>query len=218
MMPSKKIYLVGGAVRDRLMKREITDKDYVAVGYLPSEFSHLKQVGKDFPVFLQPDGSELALARLERKNGKGYNGFEVETAGVTIEDDLKRRDLTINAIAYDEETGKYIDPFGGKEDIRQRLLRHTSDAFAEDPMRVLRLARFRATFGETWKIHPATRVLVYAMQEELDYLQPDRVWKEMQKVLVLPEAHLFFETLFELGILGAVFPSLYTLTTLKEGN
>lgn len=120
-MPSKKIYLVGGAVRDMLMERDVTDKDYAAVGYLLSEFSHLKQVSKNFPVFLQSDGSELALARLEWKKDKGYNSFEVETAGVTFEDDLKHRDLTINSIAYDKESGKYIDPFGGQEDTATHI-------------------------------------------------------------------------------------------------
>lgn len=217
-MQEKKIYLVGGAVRDALMGRKVTDKDYVAVGYTPGDFAYLKQVGKDFPVFLQEDGSELALARIERKTGVGYNGFEMETAGVSIEQDLLRRDLTINAIAYDEENDTYIDPYNGREDIEKRILRHTSEAFAEDPLRVLRLARFRAAFGLRWNVHASTRVLVYGMRDELTHLQPDRVWREIEKVLALPEAHLFFETLFELGVLDVVFPSLYALTTFKEGT
>lgn len=210
--------MVGGAVRDGLMGRQMTDRDYVAVGYAAKDFEHLKQVGRDFPVFLREDGSELALARLERKNAKGYNGFEVETAGVSIESDLMRRDLTINAIAYDEAEGVYVDPYHGREDIEKRMLRHVSEAFSEDPLRVLRLARFRATFGTGWNIHATTRVLVYGMRDELTYLQPDRVWKEVEKVLALPEAHLFFETLLELGVLDVVFPSIYTLVTFKEGT
>ncbi|MDD4949098.1 polynucleotide adenylyltransferase [Sulfuricurvum sp.] len=214
----KQIYLVGGAVRDALLGREIKDKDYVAVGYGVDEFSHLRQVGKDFPVFLREDGSELALARVERKIGVGYNGFETDTADVTLHEDLMRRDLSINAIAYDEENGCYIDPFNGRDDIEKKMLRHTSDAFVEDPLRVLRLARFRATFGYEWSIHPSTKVLVYRMREELKHLQGDRVWKEIEKVLMLEDSHLFFETLFELGVLGYVFPSIYNLTTLKEGT
>jgi tRNA nucleotidyltransferase (CCA-adding enzyme) len=211
----KKIYLVGGAVRDALMGREVTDRDYVAVGYSPEDFAHLKQVGKDFPVFLREDGSELALAR---KSGVGYNGFETETAGVSIEEDLARRDLTINAIAYDEQQDVYIDPYDGREDTEKRMLRHVSEAFAEDPMHVLRLARFRATFGTGWNIHATTRVLVYRMREELTHLQPEQVWKEVEKVLALQDAYLFFETLFELGVLDVIFPSLYEMTTFKEGT
>jgi len=218
IVQEKKIYLVGGAVRDALMNREVTERDYVAVGYTPEDFAHLKQVGMDFPVFFREDGSELALARVERKAGPGYNGFETETAGVGIEADLMRRDLTINAIAYDEQADIYIDPYNGREDIEKRMLRHVSEAFVEDPMRVLRLARFRAAFGTGWNIHATTRVLVYRMREELTNLQPERVWKEVEKVLALPEAHLFFETLFELGVLDVVFPSIYELTTFKEGT
>lgn len=217
-MSEKKIYLVGGAVRDMLMGEPVKERDYVAVGYEPKEFVHLKQVGKDFPVFLREDGSELALARVERKTGIGYNGFTVETSNVTLEDDLKRRDLTINSIAFDEELGLYIDPYGGKNDIEKKILRHTSEAFAEDPLRVLRLARFRAKFGRGWKIYPATKVLVYQMRGELCSLQKDRVYREIEKVLALPDSHIFFETLFELGVLDALFPSIYALTTLKEGS
>ncbi len=214
----KKIYLVGGAVRDSLIGKEIKDKDYVAVGYSADDFADLKQVGKDFPVFLTEDGSELALARVERKTGAGYNGFETDTANVTLKEDLMRRDLTINAMAYDEENDLYIDPFNGRDDINKKILRHTSDAFVEDPLRVLRLARFRATLGYEWNIHASTKVLVYRMREELKYLQSDRVWKEIEKVLKLENSHLFFETLFELGVLDVVFASIYALTTLKEGT
>lgn len=214
----KNIYLVGGAVRDRLIGDPIQDKDYVAVGYTIDDFSYLQLVGKDFPVYIREDGSELALARVERKISSGYNGFETNTKNITLEEDLKRRDLTINSIAYDEQKDIYIDPYGGEKDIKKKTLRHTSEAFCEDPLRVLRLCRFRAKFGYEWKIHPSTKVLVYTMRDELSALQPDRVYKEIKKVLELQNSHLFFETLFELGVLDIVFPSLYQLTTLKEGS
>jgi len=216
--PNKKIYLVGGAVRDMLMGLPIKDRDYVAVGFKAEEFSHLERVGKDFPVFLMDDGSELALARVERKLSPGYNGFSVDTLGVSLEDDLKRRDLTINSIAYDQEFNTFIDPYKGISDINKKVLRHTSEAFVEDPLRVLRLARFRARLGYKWKIHHSTKVLVQKMKSELRHLQKDRVWREIEKVLELKTSHIFFETLFELGVLDIVFPSIYALTTLKEGS
>lgn len=217
-MIEKKIYLVGGAVRDKLLNEINYDKDYIAVGYKAEEFSHLKQVGKDFPVFITEDGDELALARIERKISSGYNGFSVDTSNVTLEEDLKRRDLTINSIAYDEENKTTIDPFNGQEDLDKKTLRHTSEAFIEDPMRVLRIARFRAKYGYSWKIHHTTKVLIYNMKEELKSLQADRVYKEISKVLELENSHIFFETLFELGVLEDIFPSIYQLTTLKEGS
>ncbi len=215
---NKKIYLVGGAIRDKLLGEKVCDRDYVAVGYSVSEFSHLEQVGKDFPVFLQKDGSQLALARVEKKIGVGYCGFSVDTINVTLEDDLKRRDLTINSIAYDEEQNCYIDPFNGIKDLKNRVLKHTSESFIEDPLRVLRVARFRAKFGYEWKIHPSTKILIYNMKNELKYLQKDRVWIEIEKVMCLKNSYIFFETLFELGVLDIVFPSIYNLTTLKEGT
>jgi tRNA nucleotidyltransferase (CCA-adding enzyme) len=214
----KKIYLVGGAVRDMLLGEPQSDKDYVAVGYSAEEFAHLRQVGKDFPVFLLQDGSELALARTEKKIGAGYNGFEMHTKNVTLADDLKRRDLTINSIAYDATCQEFIDPFGGAEDLRKKILRHTSEAFVEDPLRVLRIARFRAKYGYEWKIHASTKLLIYSMRNELRSLQKERVYKEIEKVLVLGGTSIFFETLFELGVLDVIFPSLYALTTLKEGS
>jgi tRNA nucleotidyltransferase (CCA-adding enzyme) len=217
-MLEKKIYLVGGAVRDKLLGEPNYDKDYVAVGYGSEEFSHLKMVGKDFPVFIDEEGHELALARVEKKISSGYNGFCMETANVSLEDDLKRRDLTINSIAYDESADKIIDPFNGKSDLDKKILRNTSEAFVEDPLRVLRLARFRAKYGYEWKIHHTTKVLVYKMRDELKALQADRVYKEIVKVLDLENSHLFFETLFELGVLDVIFPSIYELTALKEGS
>jgi tRNA nucleotidyltransferase (CCA-adding enzyme) len=217
-MIEKKIYLVGGAIRDKLMNKPIKDRDYVAVGCRESEFAHLKKVGKDFPVFIREDGSELALARVEKKISSGYNGFEVSTQDVSIEDDLKRRDITINSIAYDEQNDIYIDPYDGKNDIKNKILRHTSEAFIEDPIRVLRIARFRARLGYDWKIYKSTKVLIYSMRDELKSLQPDRVYKEILKVLELRDSHIFFETLFELGVLDVIFPSIYEMTTLKEGS
>jgi tRNA nucleotidyltransferase (CCA-adding enzyme) len=214
----KKIYLVGGAVRDRLLGLETYDKDFVAVGFDADDFSHLKLVGKDFPVFIDENGCELALARVEKKVSEGYNGFATQTKNVTLEEDLKRRDLTINSMAYDELNDKVIDPFNGKTDLEKKVLRHTSEAFVEDPLRVLRVARFRAKLGYEWKIAPSTKVLIYKMKEHLKELQPDRVYREIEKVLDMQDSHLFFETLFELGVLDAVFPSLYELTTLKEGS
>ncbi|MBD3840674.1 MAG: polynucleotide adenylyltransferase [Campylobacterales bacterium] len=214
----KKLYLVGGAVRDKLLGLEIYDKDYVAVGYEPKDFAHLKQVGKDFPIFLDENGNEIALARVEKKVGIGYGGFSVTTKNVTLQEDLSRRDLTINSIAYDENTCEYFDPFCGVQDLKRKVLRHTSQAFGEDPMRVLRLARFKAKLGSDWKIHHTTKVLVYGMKNELKTLQKDRVYKEIVKVFDTKKSRIFFETLFELGVLEDIFPSIYTLTTLKEGS
>ena len=145
---TKKIYKVGGCIRDNLLNVQSNDIDYVAVGYTPLDFIHLQCVGKDFPVFIDENGCEIALARIEKKSGIGYNGFNAYTNNVTIEDDLKRRDLTINSIAYDEENKTYIDPYGGLNDIQNKVLRHTSDAFKEDPLRVLRLARFQEKFPD----------------------------------------------------------------------
>ena len=214
----KKIYLVGGAVRDKLMGCEVYDKDYVAVGFCSDDFNELVCVGKDFPVYITKDGDELALARVERKVSSGYNGFSIDTQNVSLEDDLKRRDLTVNSIAYDEKDDRLIDPFNGQSDIKNKILRHTSEAFIEDPIRVLRIARFRAKFGYDWKIHHTTKVLIYSMRDELKSLQKDRVYKEVDKVLGYQNSDIFFETLFELGVLDIIFPSIYQLTKLNEGN
>jgi len=202
----KKIYLVGGAVRDKLLNIVSNDKDYVAIGYTKEEFSHLECVGKDFPVFLLEDGNELALARREKKTSNGYNGFSVDTQGVSLEEDLSRRDLTINSIAYDEENDIIIDPFEGQKDIQNKILRHTTKAFKEDPLRVLRLARFYARFGSEWIIADETKKLVKSMKEELQYLQKERVYKEIDRVLEYKEWYLFFAILKELEVLTIVFP------------
>ncbi|WP_279128744.1 polynucleotide adenylyltransferase [Helicobacter winghamensis] len=215
---TKKIYLVGGAVRDGLLKLSIKDKDYVAVGFSEEDFAHLPKVGKSFPVFLQKDGSQIALARREKKTQHGYNGFSIETQQVSLYEDLKRRDLTLNAIAFDEITQTYYDPFNGKKDLENKILRHISEAFCEDPLRVLRTARLRARLGMEWKIHQSTKVLIYKMRDELCYLEKNRVYKEVESALLEQNSFIFFESLFELGVLDVIFPSIYALTTLKEGN
>lgn len=186
-----KTYLVGGAVRDTLLGLEPKDKDYVIVGATPEDVDNLvsfqgyQQVGADFPVFLHPvTGDEYALARIERKVGTGYNGFEAFTSpDLTIEDDLRRRDLTINAMAMDLESGEIIDPFGGQEDLKNGVLRHISEAFAEDPLRVLRVARFKARYG--FKLAKETYDLMHQLVEsgELDHLTRERIWVEIEKLL-----------------------------------
>lgn len=149
-------FLVGGAVRDQLLGRPVVDRDWVVVGATPAEMlaAGFKQVGADFPVFLDEDGEEHALARVERKSGAGYHGFEVRfDSDVTLEDDLRRRDLTVNAMALDEND-QLVDPFGGAADLEAKVLRPVSEAFREDPVRVLRAFRFLARFGDTWSVDP----------------------------------------------------------------
>ena len=180
-----KIYLVGGAVRDKLLGIPVKDRDWVVVGSSPDEMKKkgFKQVGKDFPVFIDPKtGEEHALARTERKSGHGYTGFEFDTnSNVTLEEDLARRDLTINAIAQDGD-GNLIDPFNGQEDIKNKKLRHVSDAFSEDPLRVLRVARFYAKFND-FVVVPETVDKIKEIIEsgELKHLTPERKWLEIYK-------------------------------------
>ena len=180
-----KIYLVGGAVRDQLLGLPVKEKDWVVVGSTPNEMrkNKFKQVGKDFPVFIHPKtGEEYALARTERKSGHGYTGFEFDTnPNVTLEEDLERRDLTINAIAQDED-GTLIDPFNGQEDIKNKKLRHVSDAFSEDPLRVLRIARFKANL-QNFEVDPKTmdKVREVINSGELEYLTGERIWLELYK-------------------------------------
>jgi len=212
-----KIYQVGGCVRDRLLGISSSDIDYVAVGFSEDDFSHLHKVGKDFPVFLDENGCEIALARVEKKTHAGYNGFETTTKDVTLKDDLKRRDLTINSIAYDSDTNSYIDPYNGIEDIKNKILRHTSSAFKEDPLRVLRLARFQAKFPQ-FTIAKETKEFVKLMKNELKTLQKDRVYKEIKKVSLLQHSNLFFKTLLELEVLDVVFPNIYNLTLCNENS
>jgi tRNA nucleotidyltransferase (CCA-adding enzyme) len=208
------VYLVGGAVRDEQLGLPVKERDWCVVGATPDEMiqAGYKRVGRDFPVFLHPEtGEEFALARTERKTAAGYHGFEFHTdPAVTIEDDLGRRDLTVNAIARDSN-GALVDPYGGIADIQDRILRHVSDAFVEDPVRVLRVARFAARFASLgFVIAPETISLMRAMSAngEIDALVPDRVWKETELALLGPDSRIYFETLRECGALNILFPEV----------
>ena len=212
-----KTYLVGGAVRDRLLGLPVKERDWVVVGATPAELTALgyKPVGKDFPVFLHPDtNEEYALARTERKTGHGYHGFEFMSApGVTLEEDLKRRDLSLNAIAEDAD-GKLVDPYGGEKDLKARLLRHVSPAFSEDPVRVLRVARFAARFAPLgFTVAPETLALMRGMSDdgEVDHLVPERVWQETLKALACERPSVYFQVLRDCGALKRVFPELERL-------
>ena len=198
-----KKYLVGGAVRDELLGLPVKERDYVVVGSTPEEMERLgyKPVGKDFPVFLHPQThEEYALARTERKSGRGYKGFTVQASpDVTLEEDLRRRDLTINAIAKAED-GTLVDPFGGRGDLQKHMLRHVSEAFAEDPVRILRVARFAARFG--FEVASETMALMQRMvaSGETDYLVPERVWQEFAKGLMELEPQRMFDVLEACGL------------------
>ena len=212
-----KTYLVGGAVRDRLLGIEVKDRDYVVVGARPQELLDrgYKPVGKDFPVFLHPDTrEEYALARTERKTGRGYHGFAFDAdPSVTLEDDLRRRDLTINAIAQDEH-GTLIDPFGGARDLEAKVLRHVSPAFAEDPVRVLRLARFAARYAARgFRIADETMQLLRQMvaSGEVDHLVAERVWAETCKALTEQTPSAFLLCLRDCGALQRVMPEVDAL-------
>jgi len=206
-----KIYKVGGAVRDKLLGQIGKDKDWVVVGATPEAMLALgyTQVGKDFPVFLHPvTHEEYALARTERKTGSGYKGFKIYASpDVTLEEDLLRRDLTINAIAEDDQ-GQLIDPFNGKADLQAGILRHISSAFVEDPVRILRIARFAARFD--FKIATETQHLMQEMVEngEVDALVSERVWQETVRALSEPQPQRFFEVLRHCGALKRIFPEL----------
>jgi tRNA nucleotidyltransferase (CCA-adding enzyme) len=211
------IYLVGGAVRDRLLEIKVSDRDHVVVGATPDDLLALgyKPVGKDFPVFLHPrTQEEYALARTERKVGPGYTGFTTQfSPDVTLEDDLRRRDLTINAIAEDED-GNRVDPFGGERDLDARVLRHVSEAFVEDPVRVLRLARFAARFASLGftiaeETHGLMKQIVAA--GEMDALVPERVWKETSRALDEARPDVYFQTLRDCGALQVIFPEVDAL-------
>ncbi|MEK9771023.1 MAG: hypothetical protein VW238_01405 [Nitrosomonadales bacterium] len=205
----KKIYLVGGAIRDKLLKINVTEKDYVVVGSSPDEMvkEGFIPVGKDFPVFINPKNSnEYALARTERKAGVGYKGFQFYTGKkVTLEEDLKRRDLTINAIAEDEN-GNLYDPFNGIADLKNKIFRHVSQAFSEDPLRLIRLARFSAKLPE-FTIDNKTKILLkdIVSSEELLSISGDRIFKEIKKTFGYKNVIKFFETLNELNALNQVF-------------
>ena len=209
------VYCVGGAVRDELLGLSVQDRDFVVVGSTPTEMeaAGYKPVGKDFPVFLHPNTrDEYALARTERKTAKGYKGFQVHAdPDVTLEQDLARRDLTINAIAKDE-SGHLIDPYSGIQDLKDKVLRHVSPAFSEDPVRILRAARFAARFID-FDVAPATMNLMREMVEkgEVDALVPERVWQEISKGLMEEKPSRMFEVLRACGALKKIMPELDAL-------
>lgn len=212
-----KSYLVGGAVRDTLLGLPVKDRDWVVVGATPQEMldAGYQQVGRDFPVFLHPQSrEEYALARTERKSGSGYTGFTCYAApDVTLEQDLLRRDLTVNALAQDEN-GTIIDPFNGQQDLRQRILRHVSPAFNEDPLRVLRVARFAARYAHlSFRIADETMTLMRDMTEagELAHLAPERVWKETESALRTRNPQVYFQVLRDCGALKVLFPEIDAL-------
>lgn len=211
------VYLVGGAVRDELLGLPVKERDWVVVGATPDEMLALgyTPVGRDFPVFLHPQSKEeYALARLERKSGPGYRGFVTDTSsGVTLEQDLLRRDLTINAIARASD-GALIDPYDGCGDLKRRVLRHVSDAFAEDPVRVLRLARFAARFATLgFSVAEPTRALMRGMVRdgEVAALVPERVWRELERALAEPSPERFFSALQECNALAVILPEVAPL-------
>ncbi|KAA3650769.1 MAG: multifunctional CCA addition/repair protein [Proteobacteria bacterium] len=208
-------YLVGGAVRDQLLNIAVKDRDYVVVGSTPQDMTNrgFIPVGDDFPVFLHPiSKQEYALARTERKSGRGYHGFTVDASPqVTLEEDLQRRDLTINAMAINEDSGILIDPWGGKTDLQNRILRHVSPAFAEDPLRVLRVARFMARFAHLgFTVHPQTVILMQQLvaDNELQDLPPERIWQEIKNSLNETTPSAFFWTLRESGALKQLLPEI----------
>lgn len=216
-MKQLQYYLVGGAVRDRLLGRPIKDRDWVVTGATAADMQALgfRPVGKDFPVFLHPEThEEYALARTERKTAKGYHGFEFHTdPSTTLIEDLQRRDLTINALAETAE-GEIIDPYGGQADLEQRVLRHVSAAFAEDPVRILRVARFHARYAQYgFTVATETLELMCSMVEagEVDSLVPERVWQELEHALKEPHPECFIQTLRDCGALEVLFPELERL-------
>ncbi len=219
------VYLVGGAVRDELLGLPVTERDWVVVGASPEEMQSqgFKAVGKDFPVFLHPQSKEeYALARTEKKQGRGHQGFNFYTSpDVTLEEDLLRRDLTINAIAQNE-SGEIIDPYGGQQDLEKKILRHVSNAFSEDPLRVLRVARFAAKYHSLgFTVHKETSSLMRQIvaSNELKELSLERVWQETTKALETDSPGEFFLVLKETSALAQVFPQIYPpLSTPKSSS
>jgi tRNA nucleotidyltransferase (CCA-adding enzyme) len=210
-------YLVGGAVRDALLNIPIKDKDWVVVGSTPAELINLgySQVGADFPVFLHPKSKEeYALARTERKSGSGYQGFNCDfNPDITLEEDLMRRDLTVNAMAQNDD-GSIVDPYNGQQDIKDKKLRHVSDAFSEDPLRVLRVARFAARFahlGFTIANETITLMQDIANSGELALLTPERVWQETERALGESQPWVYFQALRDCNALAIIFPELDNL-------
>ena len=211
------MYVAGGAVRDLLMGEIPRDIDYVCVGLTAEQLIQdgFKQIDASFPVFIDPnDGSEVALARRESSTGVSHTDFEIDTSNVSLEEDLKRRDLTINAMAMDADKN-IIDPFGGQNDIKNKVLRHTSDAFFEDPLRVLRLARFQAKYPQ-FRLHESTIKLVREHKEKLRHLTPERVRRELEKALVLDYPSMYFRTLDFLDVLDIVHPELNNMKFCRQ--
>jgi tRNA nucleotidyltransferase (CCA-adding enzyme) len=211
------VYLVGGAVRDRLLGRPVHERDWVVVGATPAQLEQLgyTPVGREFPVFLHPQThEEYALARLERKTGPGYRGFTTQfSPEVTLEEDLTRRDLTVNAMAQAQD-GQIIDPHGGQADLAARLLRHVSDAFIEDPVRILRVARFAARYADLgFRVADETLALMRRMTEagEVAALVPERVWQETERALAESQPQVYFEVLRACGALAVIFPEVDAL-------
>ena len=216
-MKTSQTYLVGGAVRDALLGLKAKEQDWVVVGSTPGEMldKGFKQVGAAFPVFLHPkNGEEYALARTEKKQGHGYHGFNVDFhPGVTLEEDLQRRDLTINAIARNED-GSLVDPYGGQRDLEQKVLRHVSDAFVEDPLRVLRVARFAARFaGFGFRVHESTMALMQEITRsgELQHLAVERIWREIELAMKTEKPSVFVSVLRECGALEVLLPEVNRL-------
>ena len=216
-MRTMQVYLVGGAVRDRLLGLAVHERDWVVVGALPQELERAgyRPVGREFPVFLHPDThEEYALARLERKVGPGYRGFTTQfSPEVTLEEDLKRRDLTVNAMA-EEADGSVIDPYGGRADLEARVLRHVSDAFIEDPVRILRVARFAARYASLgFRVADETLALMKRMTAdgEVAALVPERVWQETERALGESRPDVYFEVLRACGALAVIFPEIDAL-------
>jgi tRNA nucleotidyltransferase/poly(A) polymerase len=206
------VFLVGGAVRDRILGIDSKDNDWVVVGETPEAMikNGFRQVGADFPVFIHPkSGDEYALARTERKSGKGYHGFTCDfSKEISLEDDLKRRDLTINAMAI-SSTGELIDPYNGKKDLQNKILRHVSNSFSEDPLRVLRVARFMSRYSHLgFTVAEETIELMKSLRTELVYLTPERVWKELSRALLEKTPSAFFETLRKCNCLESVIPEV----------
>jgi tRNA nucleotidyltransferase (CCA-adding enzyme) len=216
-LKTSETYLVGGAVRDSLLGLQAAERDWVVVGSTPQEMLNkgFRQVGASFPVFLHPEnGEEYALARTEKKQGHGYHGFNVDFhPGVTLEEDLQRRDLTINAIAQDKD-GKLIDPYGGQRDLEQKVLRHVSRAFVEDPLRVLRVARFAARFSRFgFRVHETTLAMMHeiTLSGELQHLAPERSWREIERAMSTAKPSEFVSVLRECGALKALLPEVDVL-------
>jgi len=214
---SETLYLVGGAIRDEMLGLPVHERDWVITGATPQALLDrgYRQVGASFPVFLHPDtNEEYALARTERKQGRGYHGFTVDfDPGIRIEQDLERRDLTINAMARGPG-GELVDPYGGAQDLQDRVLRHVSPAFSEDPLRVLRVARFAARFaGLGFTVHEDTRALMDGLVQEgeLDHLVPERAWTEVRKAMHSPQPSIFIEVLRDCGALAVLLPEVEAL-------